>query len=84
MADMQEEHVEIQIGGTLQQRIANCMKCMDLLLRQSSPIVSSMVVAEKKVGSSGNGDIVATVATILGNILALHLSSHKLQFVLQD
>lgn len=35
-------------------------------MKQSNPVVASMVVAEKRSGSSGGGTIVDTVANILG------------------
>ncbi|CAH0548595.1 unnamed protein product [Brassicogethes aeneus] len=66
VADMQEENTEIEIGGTLQQRISSCLQVMDKLLRCPEPIVSSMVVAEKKSGSGGADNIIDAVAYILG------------------
>ncbi|CAH1131325.1 unnamed protein product [Ceutorhynchus assimilis] len=67
VADMQEESVEMEIGGTLQQRISNCLEVMDILLKQNEAvIVSSMVVAEKRSSYGGSDSIVDTVAAILG------------------
>ncbi|KAK9884211.1 hypothetical protein WA026_005161 [Henosepilachna vigintioctopunctata] len=67
VANMQELHTEIEIGGTLQQRINSCLQVMDSFLRQKeSAIVSSIVVAEKKSGSGGADNIVDAVANILG------------------
>uniref|UniRef100_A0A146M080 Fatty acid synthase n=1 Tax=Lygus hesperus TaxID=30085 RepID=A0A146M080_LYGHE len=66
VADMQEEHVDVVIGGTLQQRISNCLELMDVFLRQDAPIVSSMVVAEKKFGAGAADNIVDTVLEIIG------------------
>ncbi|CAG9771436.1 unnamed protein product [Ceutorhynchus assimilis] len=66
VADMREEAIEIEIGGTLQQKISNCLGIMDQLLKQNeSAIVSSMVVAEKK-SNTGGDNIVDAVANILG------------------
>lgn len=74
VADMQEENTEIEIGGTLQQRISSCLQVMDKLLRCPEPIVSSMVVAEKRAGAGGADNIIDAVAYILGNsINSLHL-----------
>lgn len=68
MAEMQEQQTEIEIGGTLQQRIVSCLSVMDQFLRQDEPIVSSMVVAEKR--SSGAADnVVDCVANIMGKFL---------------
>lgn len=63
---MQEESFEMEIGGTLQQRISNCLKVLDVFLRQSSPVVGSMVVAEKRGGAGSADNIVDAVANILG------------------
>ncbi|XP_065219793.1 fatty acid synthase isoform X2 [Planococcus citri] len=66
VADMAEDNLEVVIGGTLQQRISSCLEVMDYFIKQPNPIVASMVVAEKRSGSSGSGTIVDTVANILG------------------
>ncbi|XP_018370195.1 PREDICTED: fatty acid synthase-like [Trachymyrmex cornetzi] len=65
VADMQEIDKELIIGGTLQQKISCCLDELDKFLLQNRPIVSSMVVAEKKVGRHGLGNLVETVANIL-------------------
>lgn len=63
---MQEDHIELEIGGTLQQSITNCIQVMDILLRQNeAAIVSSMVVAEKK-SSTVSGTITEVISDILG------------------
>ncbi|KAH1011869.1 hypothetical protein HUJ04_001145 [Dendroctonus ponderosae] len=67
VAEMQNDSIEMEIGGTLQQRISNCLQVMDVFLRQKeAAIVSSMVVAEKKGGWGGADNIVDAVANILG------------------
>lgn len=67
VADMAEDNLEVVIGGTLQQKIGNCLEILDDLLTQKiHPIVSSMVVAEKRASSSNAGTIVDTVINILG------------------
>ncbi|OXU23005.1 hypothetical protein TSAR_015483 [Trichomalopsis sarcophagae] len=66
VADMQEDNKELVIGGTLQQRISSCLQELDGFLRQDSPIVSSMVVAEKRAGGSGALNVVDTVLNIMG------------------
>ncbi|XP_046609412.1 fatty acid synthase-like isoform X1 [Neodiprion virginianus] len=65
VAEMQEDNKEIIIGGTLQQRILSCLQELDGFLNQDSPVVSSMVVAEKKFGGA-KADILATVVEIMG------------------
>ncbi|XP_067616135.1 fatty acid synthase isoform X2 [Eurosta solidaginis] len=66
VADMAEDKIDIEIGGTLQQRISSCIFELDTLLSAPDPIVSSMVVAEKHVGSLGNKNILETVMNIMG------------------
>lgn len=63
---MQDNDVQLEIGGTLQQRISSCLLSLDKFLKQDEPVVSSVVVAEKKAGGSGCGNIVDAVAHIMG------------------
>lgn len=71
VADMQDEDVQLEIGGTLQQRISSCLLALDKFLKQDAVIVSSIVVAEKKAGGSGCGNIVDAVAQIMGEIYTI-------------
>ncbi|XP_018393255.1 PREDICTED: fatty acid synthase-like [Cyphomyrmex costatus] len=64
VADMQENNKELIICGTLQQKISSCLDELDKFLLQSEPVVSSIVVAEKK-GFSGRDNVIETVANIL-------------------
>ncbi|XP_036142985.1 fatty acid synthase-like [Monomorium pharaonis] len=65
VADMQENDKELIIGGTLQQKISCCLDELDKFLLQTRPVVSSMVVAEKKSGSGGQDSPIKAVAGIL-------------------
>lgn len=65
VAKMQKDHRVLEIGGTLQQKVSNCLDMMHIFLNQNNPIVGSMVVAEKKSGA-GAGSAVEAVAYILG------------------
>lgn len=82
VAEMNEEAIELNIGGTLQQSITSCMTALDIFLTQSkAAVVGSMVVAEK--GSSGSADTpVQVVANILGikdlKSVSLHASLAEL------
>lgn len=68
VAEMQDNHGELEIGGTLQQRISSCLRVMDQFLRQPDPIVSSMVVAEKRSNVGAGGNVIEAVVNILGKI----------------
>lgn len=62
---MQEDKLDMEIGGTLQQRISSCLQELDPLISDEAPIVGSMVVAEKRARGSDSGGIVNTVLGIM-------------------
>jgi fatty acid synthase, animal type len=66
VADMQEDKLDMEIGGTLQQRISSCLEELDPLMTVNEPLVASMVVAEKRYSSGGKGNIIDTVMNIMG------------------
>lgn len=66
LANMAKDKIDIEIGGTLQQRISSCLNDLDKLLSASDPIVASMVVAEKKTGRTSQENIIETVMNIMG------------------
>ncbi|XP_049870281.1 fatty acid synthase-like [Pectinophora gossypiella] len=76
VADMQNDNIQLEIGGTLQQRISSCMQAMDKFLKQDAVIVSSIVVAEKRLAGAGSGSINDAVAQIMG-IADLKTVSHQ-------
>uniref|UniRef100_A0A182TZ62 Fatty acid synthase n=1 Tax=Anopheles melas TaxID=34690 RepID=A0A182TZ62_9DIPT len=65
VADMQEDKIDMEIGGTLQQRLSSCIQVLDQLLTTTEPIVASMVVAEKRSSSGGAKNIVEAVMNIM-------------------
>ncbi|CAH1641070.1 unnamed protein product [Spodoptera littoralis] len=77
VADMQDDDVQLEIGGTLQQRISSCLTALDKFMKQDAPIVSSIVVAEKKTGCEGCGNALDAVAQIMG-IKNLKTVSHQI------
>ncbi|XP_058059390.1 fatty acid synthase [Anopheles bellator] len=55
------------VGGTLPQRMPSCLQTMDLFMQQPSPVLASMVIAEKRKTESGAGvSLVSCIANILG------------------
>lgn len=68
VAELQDDNKELVIGGTLQQKISSCLEKLEDFLLQNRPIVSSIVVAEKRTGVHG-ASIAETVANILGKII---------------
>ncbi|KAG4069737.1 hypothetical protein HA402_003178 [Bradysia odoriphaga] len=66
VADMAEDKLDMEIGGTLQQRISSCLAELDVLLTTQEPIVGSMVVAEKRAGSGGKSNVIDSVLNIMG------------------
>lgn len=66
VADMHEESkIDMEIGGTLQQRISSCLQELDTLLSTNHSIVSCMVVAEKRQRGGANGDLLEAVMNIM-------------------
>ena len=65
VADMQEDKVDMEIGGTLQQRISSCLEELDSLMTVNDPVVSSMVVAEKRYSSGGKRNILESIMNIM-------------------
>lgn len=60
---------ETVIGGTLPQRMSNCLSVLDKFLSQAHPVMSSFVLAAKHSTKSEKGsgsDLVSAVARILG------------------
>jgi fatty acid synthase, animal type len=65
VADMQEDKLDMEIGGTLQQRISSCLEEMDCLLSVKVPLVGSMVVAEKRARSGAGLSVIEAVMSIM-------------------
>lgn len=59
-AEMTQNKMDVEVAGTLQQRLSSCLDALDALLSNDDPIVSTMVVAQKKV---------ATAFSAVGNVL---------------
>lgn len=58
---------DMEVAGTLPQRITSVMNTMDVFLQQLHPVVSSMVLAEKRKAQDKNQiSLVDTVKNILG------------------
>jgi fatty acid synthase len=65
VADMQEDKLDMEIGGTLQQRISSCLEELDTLMTVPSSIVASMVVAEKRYTGGAKGGIIDMIMNIM-------------------
>ncbi|XP_018362103.1 PREDICTED: fatty acid synthase [Trachymyrmex cornetzi] len=65
VAEWHDNNKELVIGGTLQQMVSSCLEKLEIFLLQNRPVVSSMVVAEKRVGAYGAADIVEAVINIM-------------------
>ncbi|CRL02266.1 CLUMA_CG015087, isoform A [Clunio marinus] len=66
LADLIDKNLDMQISGTLPQKITSCLEVLDVLLESDEPIVESMVVAEKKFSEIGKGNIIEMLLNILG------------------
>lgn len=65
VADLLEDKIDIEIGGTLQQRISSCLQELDYLLTSPHSIVASMVVAEKNLTSSNTKNILDVILNVM-------------------
>jgi len=70
VAEWHDNNKELLLGGTLQQMISSCLKKLEIFLLQNRPVVSSIVVAEKRVGAYG-ADIVEFVTNIMSKIVVI-------------
>ncbi|XP_031638918.1 fatty acid synthase-like, partial [Contarinia nasturtii] len=60
---------DIEVAGTLQQRISSCLNALDLLLTSPQAVVSSVVVADKsggEMGQDGQLTLIKSVMKIMG------------------
>ncbi|XP_063240366.1 fatty acid synthase isoform X2 [Bacillus rossius redtenbacheri] len=60
---------DVEVGGTLPQRMSSCLATMDVFLQHPHPVLASMVLAEKRQGAgsaSGQVGLLDAVANILG------------------
>lgn len=62
------EDQNLEIRGTLLQRISSCLATIDIFLQQPHPVLSSMVIAEKHKSANDDSmlDLVEAIANILG------------------
>ncbi len=65
LADISGNKTDMEIGGTVQQRIASCLYNLDILLSSPDAIVGSMVVAEKRFGL-GRLNVMDSVLNVMG------------------
>ncbi|KAB0791242.1 hypothetical protein PPYR_03042 [Photinus pyralis] len=73
-----DKNPEIEVRGTLQQRISSCLGVLDNFLTQDEPVVSSIVIAQKNEDGIGSPKIVDTVMNIMGvtdlKLVGIHIS----------
>ena len=62
-------HGDVEVGGTLPQKLSSCLAVFDTFLNQPHAVVSSYVLASKKSKSSDANKVPITqaVARILGS-----------------
>jgi len=73
IADWQDNNKDLVIGGILQQKVSSCLEKLEYFLLQDRPVVSCMVVAEKRVGAYG-ANVVEIVANIMSKIIVILIS----------
>ena len=65
LANLQENNMDMEISGTLPQRLNSCLEVLDNLLTNDDPIVASMVVAEKRFDDVKKGNIIEAIMNIM-------------------
>lgn len=65
LANLQENNMDMEISGTLPQRLNSCLEVLDSLLTTNEPIVASMVVAEKRFDDVKKGNIIEAIMNIM-------------------
>ncbi|XP_070505887.1 fatty acid synthase-like [Chironomus tepperi] len=66
LADFQLANMNKDVGGTLLQSIYSCLEVLDVLLTVEDPIVSSMIVADKKSNDTKKRNIIDMILKIMG------------------
>lgn len=77
LIDMQDNVGAVSLSGTLQQKISSCIEKLEEFLLQEQPIVTSMVVAEKRLDAVSTISVVDTIAKIMGNLIAFIILNKK-------
>lgn len=58
--------MDMEISGTLPQRLSSCLEVLDTLLTlENNPVVATMVVAEKKQDDTKKGNIIDVIMSIM-------------------
>jgi fatty acid synthase, animal type len=65
LASLQEQNLDMTIGGTLPQGIVSCLEVLDTLMLADETIVASMIVAEKNIDNISKGNIIDTIFNIM-------------------
>jgi fatty acid synthase, animal type len=65
VADMQEDKNEKEISGISQQRISSCLDELDSLILSEFPVVSSIVVAEKRVVENVCANVIESIMNVM-------------------
>ena len=62
---------DLEVGGTVPQRINSCLETIDYFLQKPEPIVASMVLADKRSKNSDKGSDSASLLNTIANILGI-------------
>jgi len=65
VAAIAKDKLDMEIGGTIMQTISSCLEELDRLILNEHPIVSSMVVAEKRDSNDSTGNIIDTIMNVM-------------------
>lgn len=65
VAEMAQDKIDIEVAGTLQQRISSCLNVLDILMTSTQAIVSSIVVADKNNGDVTHDDQLTLIKSVM-------------------
>lgn len=65
VAEMAGDKIDVEVAGTLQQRIASCLNVLDVLLTVPQAVVSSVVVADKNGGDVTHDSQLSLIKSVM-------------------
>lgn len=65
VAEMAQDKIDVEVAGTLQQRIASCLNALDVLLTVPDAVVSSVVVADKNSSETSHDSQLSLIKSVM-------------------
>lgn len=65
VAEMTDGKIDVEVVGTLQQRIESCLNVLDVLLTSPQAIVSSVVIADKNASEASQDNQLTLIKSVM-------------------